>query len=129
MYSNVTLDNNDTDLFLEIAKICELEEIVKDENTGYNMLIEENGFNISGGQKQRIVLARSLMQNFNILLIDEGLNQVDINLERKILKNIFKRFKNKTILIISHRLENMDLFDQVVELNNGKITRNLTRNE
>ena len=129
LYSNVTLDNNDTDLFLEIAKICELEEIVKDENTGYNMLIEENGFNISGGQKQRIVLARSLMQNFNILLIDEGLNQVDINLERKILKNIFKRFKNKTILIISHRLENMDLFDQVVELNNGKITRNLTRNE
>lgn len=129
LYSNVTLDNNDSNLFLEIAKVCELEEIVKDENTGYNMLIEENGFNISGGQKQRIVLARCLMQNFNILLIDEGLNQVDINLERKILKNIFKRFKDKTILIISHRLENMDLFDQVVELNNGKITKDLTRNE
>jgi len=41
---------------------------------------------------------------------------------------MFKRFKDKTIIIISHRLENMDLFDQVVELNDGRITRNLTRN-
>ena len=129
LYNNVILDNNDTNKFLEIAKICKLDEIVENENTGYNMLIEENGFNISGGQKQRIVLARALMQKFNILLIDEGLNQVDINLERKILKNMFEKFKDKTIIIISHRLENMDLFDQVVELNNGKITNNLTRNE
>ena len=128
LYNNVILDNNDTNKFLEIAKICKLDEIVENENTGYNMLIEENGFNISGGQKQRIVLARALMQKFNILLIDEGLNQVDINLERKILKNMFEKFKDKTIIIISHRLENMDLFDQVVELNNGKITNNLTRN-
>lgn len=129
LYNNVILDNNDSNKFLEIAKICKLDEIVENENTGYNMLIEENGFNISGGQKQRIVLARALMQKFNILLIDEGLNQVDINLERKILKNMFEKFKDKTIIIISHRLENMDLFDQVVELNNGKITNNLTRNE
>ena len=93
------------------------------------MLIEENGFNISGGQKQRIVLARTLMQDFNILLIDEGLNQIDINLERKILKNIFKRFQDKTIIVISHRLENMDLFNQVVELNDGKITDNLIKSE
>ena len=129
LYNNVILDNNDTNKFLEIAKICKLDEIIENENTGYNMLIEENGFNISGGQKQRFVLARALMQKFNILLIDEGLNQVDINLERKILKNMFKKFKDKTIIIISHRLENMDLFDQVVELNNGKITNNLIRNE
>lgn len=129
LYNNVVLDNNDTEKFLEIAKICKLDEIIEDSNTGYNMLIEENGFNISGGQKQRIVLARTLMQNFNILLIDEGLNQIDINLERKILKNIFKRFHDKTIIIISHRLDNMDLFNQVVELNDGKITDNLIKNE
>lgn len=129
LYNNVNLDNDDLDKFLEIARICKLDEIIKEENTGYNMLIEENGFNISGGQKQRIILARALMQQFNILLIDEGLNQVDINLERKILKNMFKRFKDKTIIVISHRLENMDLFDQVVELNDGKITNNLIRNE
>jgi len=129
LYNNVVLDNDDEDKFLEIAHICKLDEIVEDSNTGYNMLIEENGFNISGGQKQRIVLARTLMQKFNMLLIDEGLNQIDINLERQILKNIFKRFNDKTIIVISHRLENMDLFDQVVELNNGKITNNLVRNE
>jgi len=128
LYNNIMLGNNDTDCFLEIAKACKVDEIVKNESVGYNMLIEENGFNISGGQKQRIILARALMQKFNILLIDEGLNQIDINLERQILKNIFNKFKDKTIIIISHRLENMDLFDQVVELNNGKITNNLIKN-
>lgn len=121
LYNNVMLDNSDKFKFLEIAKMCELEKIVKDDNTGYNMLIEENGFNISGGERQRIVLARTLMQKFSILLIDEGLNQVDINLERQILKNIFEKFKDKTIIIISHRLENVDLFNQVIEINSGMI--------
>ena len=77
---------------------------------------EENGFNVSGGQKQRIILARALLKPFNILIIDEGLNELDIALERKILKNIFNYFKNKTIIIVSHRLENKDLFDKIINL-------------
>lgn len=128
LYNNISLGNNDINKFLEIAKICQIDEIVKNNTTGYNMLIEENGFNISGGQKQRIILARSIMQKFNILLIDEGLNQMDINLERQILKSMFKKFADKTIIIISHRLENMDLYDQVIEINKGKVTKDLTKN-
>ena len=62
-------------------------------------------------------------KKFNILIIDEGLNQVDINLERKILKNIFKYFKDKTIIVISHRLDNLDLFDSLVKLENGVIKK------
>ena len=129
LYNNILLDNDDLDKFLDITKICEVDEIIKDNSTGYNMLIEENGFNISGGQKQRIILARALMQNFNILLIDEGLNQVDVNLERRILKNIFKKYKDKTILVISHRLENLDLFDRTIKLNNGRIVNKKNKNE
>ena len=83
-------------------------------------LLEENGFNISSGQKQRLVLTRSLY-DFDILLIDEGLSAVDTNLERKILKNLFKKYKNKTIIIVSHRLDNLDLFDQYIKLDSGKI--------
>ena len=77
-------------------------------------MLEENGVNISGGQRQRIILARTLMKKSNILLIDEGLNEIDINLERKILKNIFKYFKEKTIIIVSHRVDNLDLYDKVI---------------
>ena len=85
------------------------------------MLIEENGFNLSGGQKQRIILARTILKKFNILLIDEGLNQMDIELERKILINLFKKFKDKTIIVISHRMDNMDLYDRKIKLEEGTI--------
>ena len=91
------------------------------------MLIEENGFNLSGGEKQRIILARTLLNNFDILLIDEGLNQVDINLERKILKNLFKKYINKTIIIVSHRYNNMDLFDRVIEMSDGTIRKDIIK--
>lgn len=127
LYNNIALENNDVDKFMETTKLCRIDEFIKNENTGYYKLIEENGFNISGGQKQRIVLARSLMKEFNILLIDEGLSQIDINLERVILKDLFKRYSDKTIIIISHRLENMDLYDNVIELKNGRVVRNVRR--
>ena len=112
-----TIYNNigSSDKFMEIAKMCLVDEFVNS-NLGYNSLIEENGFNISGGQKQRIILARALNREFNILLIDEGLNQVDVNKERIILKNIFKKYKDKTIIIVSHRMDNNDLFDQMIKI-------------
>ena len=80
-------------------------------------------FNISSGQKQRICLARSLHE-FDILLIDEALNGLDVNLERKIIKNLFKEYKEKTILIASHRLDNLDLFDHYIKLEKGKVVIN-----
>lgn len=105
----------------KIKKMCYLDEIAQENDLGYHTLLEENGFNISDGQKQRIVLARSL-QDFSLLIIDEGLNALDINLERKILKNLFKYYKDKTIIIISHRLNNLDLFDRFIKLEDGQIT-------
>ena len=114
--------------FLEVCKNCYIDSIINKSNLGYNMMIEENGFNISGGEKQRIILARTLLSPFNILIIDEGTNQIDINLERKILKNIFKLYKNKTIIFITHRLDNIDLFDNFFELNDGNMVRNEVKN-
>lgn len=120
LYNNLNISSNNKDKILNISKLCYVDEIIKGA-LGYNTLIEEDGFNISGGQKQRIILARTLLRNFQILFIDEGLNEIDCNLERKILKNIFKLFNNKTIIIISHRLENMDLYDQVINLKNNQV--------
>ena len=62
-------------------------------------------------------------------MIDEGLNAIDVNLERKILKNIFKSYMDKTIIIVSHRLENMDLYNKVVKLNNGSLEEVLGKPE
>jgi len=124
LYNNIILNRNiDNSQFLEITKLCEVSEIIKNNSLGYNLLIEENGFNLSGGEKQRVILSRSLLKPFNILIIDEGLNEMDINLERRILKRIFNKYKDKIIIIISHRLENMDLFDRVLEFSNSRLIK------
>lgn len=115
---NITLKGN-KDLNT-IKKISILDEII----SGYHLkdytLLEENGLNISGGQRQRIALARAL-QNFNLLIVDEGFSGLDINLERRILKNLFNNYPDKTIIVISHRLDNLDLFDRFIKLGNGRI--------
>lgn len=122
IYNNIVLyDELSINKINEVCELCEVLDIVKEKSLGYNYLIEENGIGLSGGQKQRIILARSLLKKFNILIIDEGLNQVDINLERRILKRLFDKYKDKTIIVISHRLENMDLYDRRILLENGVI--------
>ena len=106
-----------------------VDDIIKDNILSYDYNLEENGANISGGQRQRIILARALLKNSKIILIDEGLNEIDINLERKILKNIFSYYKDKTIIIISHRLENIDLYNRVINIENGLIKEVFEKNE
>lgn len=120
--NNIILNRNiDMQDFINVCKLTYVDKIVKNMFLGYDTKLEENGQNISGGQKQRIILARTLLKKSNIMLIDEGLNAIDVNLERKILKNIFREYKNKTIIIVSHRLENMDLYNKVIKLENGMI--------
>lgn len=122
LYNNLVLNRKckQEDVY-ELIRLCEIEEIISKNSLGSQMLIEEGGFNLSGGQKQRIILARTLLSPFKYLLIDEGMNQMDKNLERRILKRMFDKYFDKTIIMVSHRLENMDLFDKVVLMENGKI--------
>ena len=108
------------DNYIKGVQVSMLQDVISKDSLGYYMLLEENAFNLSGGQKQRLALARSL-QNFNILLIDEGLSQVSISMERQILKNIFRAFPNKTVIVVTHRLDNLDLFARYIKLEKGKI--------
>ena len=120
--NNIIMNRNITDdEFMEVCSLTFVDEFVKNLFLGYDTMLEENGLNLSGGQRQRIILARALLKKAKIILIDEGLNALDINLERKILKNIFQKYKDISIIIISHRLENIDLFDKVIKLEQGKI--------
>ena len=120
--NNIILDREvSEEEFLKICNLTYVTDIIKNNPLSYNMRLEENGINISGGERQRIILARALLKPANIILIDEGLNEIDIKLERKILINIFKIYFDKTIIIISHRLENMSLYDKIINLENGII--------
>ncbi|MEG1597092.1 MAG: peptidase domain-containing ABC transporter [Bacilli bacterium] len=120
IYNNIILDNNiNYDEFLKVIKLTLTEEITNKSILKENMLLEENGFNLSGGERQRIILARALLHNTNILLLDESLNEIDIKREREILSNIFNLYKDKTIIVISHRFNNIDLFDKKYEIVEG----------
>lgn len=120
--NNIVLDRSvSKEEFEKVIFTCQIDEIIKDKKIGYNMLIEENGFNISGGERQRIILARALITNPDVILLDEALSQVDTNLERIILKNIFKNYRNKIIIFVSHRKDNLDLFNKLFIVNDKKI--------
>ena len=117
---NIILDREISEIeFLNICKILSIDDIVKNNILGYDYLIEENGINLSGGQRQRIILARSLLKNGNVIIIDESFSQIDIKSERKILLDIFNYFYDKTFIIISHRKENSDLYDRLIKINQG----------
>ena len=103
---------------MNICHITSVNEIVKDNIMGYDMLLEENGFNISGGERQRIILARALLKDSNVYILDETLSQVDIEKEREILIKLFEYLKGKTIIYISHRFDNSDLFDKIINMEN-----------
>ena len=77
LYNNLVYGNNNLELLNRVVNICSIDNIM-DSNLKYNTLIEENGTNLSGGERQRVVLARTLLKNFNVLIIDEGLSEVDI---------------------------------------------------
>ena len=131
LFRGSLLDNllihNDNNLE-KVTNMCELDEILNND-LGMYQLIEENGLNLSGGQRQRIALARTLMKKFDVLLIDEGFSQMDLSLERRILKNIFSNYEEKTIIVVSHRFDNADLFDRVIKLENGRVTFDEKKNE
>src|SRR5574344_1929206 len=116
LYGNLMCENGSDKLVEEVVNTCLIDK-------NLNMYIEENGFNLSGGEKERIILGRTLLRNFDILIIDEGLSEIEVNKERIILKNMFNNYKDKTIIIITHRLDNLDLYDHFIEVNNGSIAK------
>lgn len=120
IYNNIVFGRNiDYDSFLSVCKKVGVDKIVNKNINGYNMLLEENGFNISGGERQRIIMCRALLKESSIYIFDESLNQIDIESEKSILTKIFKMYKDKTIIVISHRFNNNYLFDKVLSLEGG----------
>jgi ATP-binding cassette subfamily B protein len=101
---------------ITICKICEIDKIIDKKYNRFESILDESSANISGGEKQRIILARGLVQSGNIIILDEALSEVNIDMEERIIRRIFKHFKEKTIIYISHKKYNK-LFDNVIYMN------------
>ena len=103
----------------EVEKVMNLALI--DKEFSLDQTVEENGFNFSGGERQRLIIARSILKKSDIYIFDESFSQIDVVREKKILSNILNYLKEKTVIVISHRFDNKDLFDRILCLKNGKI--------
>jgi ATP-binding cassette subfamily B protein len=90
---------------------------------GYKTLLGERGVTLSGGQIQRVSIARALISDPQILLLDDCLSAVDTDTEEEILKHLKSVTKDKTTLIVSHRISSLKHADQIVVFENGKIVQ------
>jgi len=103
------------------AKTSCLDEDIKSFKDGYKTLLGERGVNLSGGQKQRLAIARALIKNPKILILDDSLSAVDTETEEMILNNIENTTKNTTFFISTHRISTSKKCDKIIFLNNGRI--------
>ncbi len=111
---------------VEVANIREYIELLP---LGYNTKIGMEGVGMSGGQKQRLFIARAVYKNPNFIFFDEATSSLDANNEKVIMENLNQFFKNKTAVVIAHRLSTVKNADQIVVLDKGKIIEKGTHQE
>ena len=103
------------------AKLANCEEFISELSQGYNTIIGENGAELSGGERQRLSIARAFLKNAPILILDEIAASLDVDNEKKIQDSLNKLVKNKTVLIISHRMKSIENADKIVVLDKGRV--------
>ena len=96
----------------EASNITLLDDYLIKNSIDYNFLLDESASNISGGEKKKLILTRGLLHMKNVLILDEVFNEISVKEERNILQNIFKKYKDKIVIVISHRNNNQDLFNK-----------------
>ena len=106
---------------IEAAKNARVHKNIIDFKNGYDTVLGERGITLSGGQKQRVSIARAIIKSPEILLFDDCLSAVDTETEEKILKNLERVSKNKTTIIVSHRISSAKNADKIIVLDEGKI--------
>jgi ATP-binding cassette subfamily B protein IrtB len=106
---------------VHVAKLAQCDEFVCKMPDGYQTIIGENGGTLSGGERQRISIARALLKNAPIVLLDEATASLDVENETKIQAGISELIKNKTVLVIAHRMRTVANADKIVVLENGKV--------
>ena len=121
---NIAFSSNDTDMkrVLEASKKANIFEEINNFKDGFNTIIGERGVQLSGGQRQRLAIARTFYKDPDIYIFDDCLSAIDANKETKILSQLNKESKQKTSIIISHRISTLKNADQIIVLENGQIS-------
>lgn len=106
---------------VEAAKLANVHEFIESLPDGYETIVGDRGMKISGGQRQRIALARALLRNPEIIILDEATSSLDYDSERLIFDALFKIRKGHTIIIVSHRLSTIEYADKIYVLKDGSV--------
>ena len=104
-----------------VARLADIYDNVKDFRDGFQTMMGERGVTVSGGQKQRISIARALLKNAPVLILDDSVSAVDTKTERKILENLRKTRKGKTTILIAHRISTIEQMDKIIFIDDGAV--------
>lgn len=122
-------ENVTDDMLKEAVKACNLEYYINNMSEGYDTLIREGGNNISKGQKQLLTIARAMLINKHMLILDEATSNVDTRTEKEIENAMLKLMENKTCFVIAHRLSTIENADVILVLKDGVISEQGTHRE
>ena len=111
------------------ARAAHADEFIDDLPMGYETIIGERGYDLSGGQRQRIAIARTLLANPPILVLDDATSAIDVQIEQQIHEALSRLMVDRTTLIIAHRLSTINLADRVVLVEGGRVVADGTHSE
>ena len=114
-------DNGTEEDVIRAAKMSAVDENIREFSLGYKTVLGERGVTVSGGQKQRISIARALMKDAPILILDDSVSAVDVKTEREILKNLRELREGKTTILIAHRVSTIENMDKIILIDDGKV--------
>ena len=114
---------------IHVARLAGADEFIAKMPHGYDTIIEERGSNLSGGQRQRIAIARALATNPPILIFDEATSALDYESERIIQNNMRHIVRNRTVIIIAHRLAAVRICNRIIGMADGRIVEQGTHDE
>jgi subfamily B ATP-binding cassette protein MsbA len=106
---------------INAARIANADEFIVQMKDGYQTNVGDRGLNLSGGQRQRLAIARAVLKNPPILILDEATSSLDTESERLVQEALFKLMQNRTTIVIAHRLSTIKYADEIIVLKEGKI--------
>lgn len=129
--NNITLGNSNISMekVIEVAKLVKIYDDIIELESGFYTMIGDNGVKLSGGQKQRLSLARTILKDNQVVVFDEATSALDNHTEMEIELHLSEYFKNKTLIIISHRLESISTANRIYVLDKGEIKESGTYEE
>ncbi|EGR0212373.1 ABC transporter transmembrane domain-containing protein [Vibrio parahaemolyticus] len=124
IFDNIALGNPQAtkEQVYQAAKLACIHDDIKKFPDGYQTEVGEKGITLSGGQKQRIAIARAILLNSQVLVLDDALSAVDGRTEHQILKNLETHYRDQALIVIAHRLTALEAADEIIVLNHGHVT-------